>query len=66
MKWLLFYVEKKEVVVSLATTKETQPTKLTAAQLKKKLKHRKKKSSLLKMGLGVICVIHIKHGINFI
>jgi len=38
------------VVVSLATTKETQPTKLTAAQLKKKVETQEEKIKLLKEG----------------
>jgi hypothetical protein len=38
------------VVVSLVTTKETQPTKLTAAQLKKKVETQEEKIKLLKEG----------------
>ena len=38
------------MVVSLATTKETQPTKLTAAQLKKKVETQEEKIKLLKEG----------------
>lgn len=38
------------MVVSLATTKETQPTKLTAAQLKKKVETQEEKIKSLKDG----------------
>ena len=38
------------MVVSLVTTKETQPTKLTAAQLKKKVETQEEKIKLLKEG----------------
>ena len=38
------------MVVSLATTKETQPTKLTAAQLKKKVETQEEKIKSLKEG----------------